>query len=197
MELSKKIQKLRKENNLTQEELAEKLFVTRTAISKWETGRGTPSIESLQQIANFFNVSLDSLLSSEEIIYLANNENQENIRNYTKFFEGLINILSILGILLPVYKVKIENIFYSIPLYQVKGLKQIIFLICPIILISCGILQLFNNGKNKINTLTHKLNIMVHAIEILILIIYSQPYAATLFFFLFLLKVVIIKKNLK
>lgn len=38
MDLSEKLQKLRKENNLTQEDLAKKLFVSRTAISKWETG---------------------------------------------------------------------------------------------------------------------------------------------------------------
>ena len=50
MELSEKIQKLRKEHNLTQEQLAEQLFVSRTAVSKWETGRGMPSMESLQMI---------------------------------------------------------------------------------------------------------------------------------------------------
>lgn len=51
MELSEKIQKLRKEHNMTQEQFAEKLFVSRTAVSKWETGRGMPSMESLQMIA--------------------------------------------------------------------------------------------------------------------------------------------------
>ena len=50
MEFNEKLQKLRKEQNLTQEELAEKLFVSRTAISKWESGRGYPSIDSLKVI---------------------------------------------------------------------------------------------------------------------------------------------------
>ena len=45
MELSEKIQKLRKEHNMTQEQFAEKLFVSRTAVSKWETGRGMPSMK--------------------------------------------------------------------------------------------------------------------------------------------------------
>lgn len=45
MELSEKLQELRKEKGLTQEELAEALFVSRTAISKWESGRGVPNIE--------------------------------------------------------------------------------------------------------------------------------------------------------
>ena len=48
MELSEKLQELRKEKGLTQEELAEALFVSRTAISKWESGRGVPNIESLK-----------------------------------------------------------------------------------------------------------------------------------------------------
>ena len=49
MEFSEKLQKLRKDRSLTQEELAEALFVSRTAISKWESGRGYPSIDSLKE----------------------------------------------------------------------------------------------------------------------------------------------------
>ena len=51
MEFNEKLQKLRTSEHLTQEELAEKLYVSRTAISKWESGRGYPSIESLKAIA--------------------------------------------------------------------------------------------------------------------------------------------------
>lgn len=68
MELSEKLQELRKEKGLTQEELAEALFVSRTAISKWESGRGVPNIESLKAISKFFSVSIDELLSGEEIL---------------------------------------------------------------------------------------------------------------------------------
>ena len=57
MEFNEKLQELRKKNNLTQEELAEKLYVSRTAISKWESGRGYPGIESLKAISKFFSVS--------------------------------------------------------------------------------------------------------------------------------------------
>ena len=48
MEFHEKLQELRKKKGLTQEELAEMLFVSRTAVSKWETGRGYPSIDSLK-----------------------------------------------------------------------------------------------------------------------------------------------------
>ena len=59
MEFGKKLQALRKSRDLTQEALAEQLYVSRTAISKWESGRGYPSIDSLKAIAGYFSVSLD------------------------------------------------------------------------------------------------------------------------------------------
>ena len=74
MELSEKLQELRKEKGLTQEELAEALFVSRTAISKWESGRGVANIESLKAISKFFSVSIDELLSGEEILKIADED---------------------------------------------------------------------------------------------------------------------------
>lgn len=58
MEFCEKLQELRKKRGLTQEELAEQLCVSRTAISKWESGRGYPSIDSLKAIAKYFSVSI-------------------------------------------------------------------------------------------------------------------------------------------
>jgi transcriptional regulator with XRE-family HTH domain len=54
MEFGEKLQELRKNKDMTQEELAEALYVSRTAISKWESGRGYPSIDSLKEISRFF-----------------------------------------------------------------------------------------------------------------------------------------------
>ena len=64
MEFGEKLQILRKEKQITQEELADSIFVSRTAVSKWESCRGYPSIESLKNIADFFSVSVDELLSN-------------------------------------------------------------------------------------------------------------------------------------
>ena len=60
MEFNEKLQELRKSRSLTQEELAEALFVSRTAVSKWESGRGYPSIDSLKEISRFFPLRLMS-----------------------------------------------------------------------------------------------------------------------------------------
>lgn len=74
MEFHEKLQILRKEKGLTQEELAEHLYVSRAAISKWESGRGYPNIDSLKAIAGFFSVTIDELLSSGEVLTLAEKE---------------------------------------------------------------------------------------------------------------------------
>ena len=67
MELHEKIRALRMQSGMTQEELAERIFVTRTAVSKWETGKGYPGIDSLKLLSELFHVSLDELISQEDI----------------------------------------------------------------------------------------------------------------------------------
>ena len=78
MEFHEKLQRLRKERGLTQEALAASLYVSRAAISKWESGRGYPSIDSLKAIAVFFSVTVDDLLSGDEILTLAKEEQKQH-----------------------------------------------------------------------------------------------------------------------
>ena len=66
MQFGEKLKQLRKEQHLTQEMLAEKLHVTRTAVSKWETGRGFPAIDSLKAIADLFDTTMDDLISDSD-----------------------------------------------------------------------------------------------------------------------------------
>ena len=79
MEFNEKLQELRKSRGLTQEELAKELFVSRTAVSKWESGRGYPNIESLKEISRYFSVSIDELICPDEIIVAAENERRDLI----------------------------------------------------------------------------------------------------------------------
>ena len=85
MELNKKIQELRKRKGLTQEELAEVLFVSRTAISKWESGRGYPNIESLKAISKFFGVTIDELLSGDELLTIAEKDTKQKEKHIDSF----------------------------------------------------------------------------------------------------------------
>lgn len=68
MEISQVVKENRKEQAMTQEQLAEKIFVSKKTISNWENGRTTPDIESLIRMANLFELSLDSLLLEGSVI---------------------------------------------------------------------------------------------------------------------------------
>ena len=65
MELKNIILKKRKEKNMTQEQLAEKLDVARQTVSKWETGEAIPDVNSLKKLANLLGFSIDAVLGIE------------------------------------------------------------------------------------------------------------------------------------
>lgn len=190
MELSEKIQKLRKEQGLTQEQFAEQLFVSRTAVSKWETGRGMPSMESLQMIARLFNITLDDLLRAEEVITIAENENKENISRFASLIDGIINITSIVGLLLPLYKVELNNVFYSVPLYQYEGWLAVLYWVFPIAMAICGIIQIILNKseREKTKRSVNVIGVTSNACAVFMLILGGQPYPAVMFFTLLLIK---------
>lgn len=96
MEFAKKLKELRKEKGLTQEELANQLFVSRTLISKYESGAIYPTKENAEKIAQFFNVSLSDLIDSNETISIALNDQETNLNKIHKVLSFLIIYLSTL-----------------------------------------------------------------------------------------------------
>ena len=103
MELNDKLAALRKEREWTQEQLADKLYVSRTAISKWESGRGYPSIDSLRAISMLFGVTIDDLLSGEELITLAEADGREKALNMRHLIFGLLDCMLALLFFLPFF----------------------------------------------------------------------------------------------
>ena len=103
MEFGEKLQKLRKDRGLTQEELAEALYVSRAAVSKWESGRGYPGIDSLKELSRFFGVTVDELLGADEILSAAEQEKERLIGRYTAFICGALDILTVILLFIPVF----------------------------------------------------------------------------------------------
>ena len=101
MEFHLKLQELRKKRGLTQEELAEAIFVSRTAVSKWESGKGYPGIESLKELSRFYSVSIDELLSADAVISLAEKENKIKLRSAYYLLFALVDVLHLAMIFLP------------------------------------------------------------------------------------------------
>ncbi|MBQ2439296.1 MAG: helix-turn-helix transcriptional regulator [Paludibacteraceae bacterium] len=95
MELGKQIYELRKKANLSQEQLAEKVGVSRQTISKWELGETAPDIKQAQILSQIFNISLDELTGNDtkEVIY-------EKVSNTEKLAGLIIKIIKIWGIII-------------------------------------------------------------------------------------------------
>ena len=94
MLFSEKLKMLRKESKLTQEELAEKLNVSRQAITKWESNEGLPDIENLKQISIMFNTTIDELVKEDKNIDLDIKKDvyfDEIEIDHTKHFDVHIN----------------------------------------------------------------------------------------------------------
>ena len=81
MQFNEKLKMLRKEKGFTQESLADKLNVSRQAITKWESGDGIPDIDNLKQISILFNTTIDELVKEDKDI------NLENKKNYSEIYE--------------------------------------------------------------------------------------------------------------
>ena len=97
MNLGNKIGYLRKKKNLSQEELAEMIGVTRQTISKWELGDTTPDINQAKMLAKIFDVSLDELTNND-----INNILVQKISNTERLAGITIGILKVMGIFLVV-----------------------------------------------------------------------------------------------
>jgi transcriptional regulator with XRE-family HTH domain len=131
---------------MTQEELAQTLYVSRTAVSKWESGRGYPSIDSLKELSSFFQVSIDDLLSGEVLISIAEKDHKAKLARIYGLLSAVIDISALLLILLPLYPASIGGQVYSVNLIEYAGIdKRFLFIywIMYAALIITGLLKLF------------------------------------------------------
>ena len=199
MEFNEKLQELRKARELTQEELAEALFVSRTAISKWESGRGYPSIDSLKQIANYFSISIDELLSGERLITIAENENRTNLKNMGNMLFGVVDIFSFIMIILPLYPNKIDDYIYSVNLFnytQTAIFNLVIMWSFYLALILIGISKILLTQLNieKGQKVITNISLVLGILAVLYLALTRDAYAITVVFVLLIIKVMLLFK---
>ena len=100
MNFKDNLKKLRKDNNLSQEELAEKLNVTRQSVSKWESGVAYPEMDKVIQICKMFNINIDDLLNKD---IKEANEIKESKNNINKYIDDILE-----------YVTKTVNVFSSL-----------------------------------------------------------------------------------
>ena len=199
MEFHEKLQELRKSRGLTQEELAEALYVSRTAISKWESGRGYPSIDSLKGISAYFSVTIDDLLSSEKLLFIAEKENKSNLQSMCDLLFGMIDVCACLLIVLPLYPNTVNGFIYSVNLFaytEVTPLNKIFHWILFLFLIACGItMAFFTKYKAPQNPkIITDISMGLHILTILFLALTRESYAIVVAFLLLMAKIMLLLK---
>jgi len=199
MTLGEKLKKLRTDKNLTQEELAEILFVSRTAISKWESGRGFPNIESLKAISKYFSVSLDELLSGEELIVLAEQEQRQKEKHIKDMIFGLLDCGMALLLFLPFFGQKADGVIIEVSLLALSDIQPYLksaYIAFAGIMVVLGIMTLaLQNCRQRLWTHSKSiLSLALSAVGVCLFIISQQPYAAVFVFAFLIIKTLMLIK---
>ena len=200
MEFNEKLQELRKQKGLTQEELAASLYVSRTAISKWESGRGYPNIESLKAIAKFFSVTVDELLSNDEVLTIAEEDSKQKEKYFRNLVYGLLDLCIVLLLFLPFFAEKTDGIIQSVSLISLDGVRTYLktaYFAVVVGMTVMGILTLTLQNCQVAAWIKSKttVSLTLGAISVLLFIISSQPYAAVFAFALLSIKVFMLIKR--
>ena len=193
MEFHEKLQELRKKNGLTQEQLAEKLYVSRAAVSKWESGRGYPSIDSLKAIAAFYSVSIDELLSGGELLTIAEDNQKQAAQRFRSFVFALLDLSAGMFLFLPLFGQQKVNMIRAVSLLSLTEIAfwlKAVYLIMTICLVLWGILTLLRQVSSGVTV-----SLLLSSAQMLLFILSSQPYASVLAFLLLAIKAFLLLKK--
>lgn len=193
MKFCEKLKELRRQKGLTQEELAAKLFVSRTAVSKWESGKGYPNIESLKAIACFFEITVDELLSGDELLTLAEEDTKQHKRHFKSLVFAFLDLSVALLLFLPFFAQTVNGTLYSVSLLKLTEIAPylkvayftLVFGIFFFGILTLALQTLENSLWLKVK---NKISLGLTLMGALLFVISLQPYAAV-----FLLSVLAIK----
>ena len=199
MEFNEKLQELRKARSLTQEELAEALYVSRTAISKWESGRGYPSIDSLKEISRFFSVTIDDLICPDEMITVAENDKREFVSKYVSLICCVLDALLAILVFIPAFGNGTDS-SGAVSLFGLTGISpwmKTLFIVIISIAILNGISGVIIVAFSKPVWNRHRLvtGVVLSILAVLVFIATRQPYAGIVCFAFLVIKGFLIAKT--
>ncbi|MBR4017767.1 MAG: helix-turn-helix transcriptional regulator [Oscillospiraceae bacterium] len=199
MELNEKLQELRKQKGITQGELAEQLYVSRTAVSKWESGRGYPNIDSLKAIARFFGITVDQLLSGEELLAIAEEDGRQKENRVRDLTFGLLDISIAMLFFLPFFGHRADGAVEGsslLALAEMANYLKIAYYTVVIGMILTGILTLAlqNCGQRIWIGSKRKLSLLLNTAGVVLFTVSLQPYAATFLLILLVIKALMLIK---
>lgn len=199
MDFQDKLKELRKNRGLTQEELAQALFVSRTAISKWESGKGYPNIDSLKAISKYFCVSLDDLLSTDEIITIAEEGGKQKERHLRNLVFGLLDCSIAMFLFLPFFGQRVDGVIQEVSVLMLTEEEiyiKIPYLIIVFSMTVWGILMLALQDCQVSFWLQKKdkISLGLGAVGALLFMISRQPYASAYLFLILVIQALMLIK---
>ena len=175
------------------------LFVSRTAISKWESGRGYPNIDSLKALAGFFGVTIDELLSGGELLTIAQEDTRKVENHYRDLVFGSLDCSLAMFFFLPFFGQNADGKIQAVSLLsfsEASAYLKTAYAALVIVMIGCGAATLALQNCRQAFWVRNKsrLSLLVNGAGALLFIISSQPYAAALLFIFLAIKVSMVLK---
>ena len=200
MEFNEKLLELRKQKGLTQDELAKSLYISRTAVSKWESGRGYPNIDSLKAISNYFGITVDELLSGDELLNIAEEDTKQKASHMRDLVYGLLDLCVVIFCFLPLFGQKTDTAVQAVSLLKLTEispyLKTSYFAIVIAIVLYGTVTLALQNCHHELWTKSKRIiSLILNALGALLFIISQQPYAAVFLFVFLIIKVLLLIKK--
>ena len=165
-----------------------------------KTRNSNPNIESLKAIAKFFSVTVDELLSTDEVLTIAEEDSKRKEKHFRDLIYGLLDICIALLLFLPFFAEDADGIIQSVSLIALDGVQpylKIAYLTVVIGTTVMGILTLTLQNCQAVVWVKSKttVSLALGAILVLLFMISSQPYAAAFAFVLLTIKALILIKR--
>lgn len=193
VKIGKFISDERKAKGYTQKQLSELLGISDKTISKWECGRGYPSIDSLKEISTFFSVTIDELLSGEKLFSIAEKENKSNMHNLCSILIGTIDLFHFLLIVLPLYPKSMKEYIASVNLFgyiETSAFNRMVYWVLFFLLMLIGAAEIIVTQLKieKVYKLVIAFSMLLGIAAVLFLALTGETYATALAFLLLVLK---------
>lgn len=199
MEFRDKLQDLRKSRKLTQERLADAINISRAAVSKWESGRGFPNIEALKNLARVFEVSVDELLSGDELIEAAERDNRNLRERMLGFIFGVFDALSLAFFFLPFFGERVGNFIHAVNWFQ-RTWDTWNGAAYALVFISMGVVGLVEIAMHAVDDARLRraariVSLSMHSVVVLLFCAAREPYFSAFLFLLLLAKMLLLLRK--
>ena len=165
-----------------------------------ETGRGYPNIDSLKAIARFFGVTIDELLSGDELLTIAEKDTEQKENHIRDLVFGLLDISVAVFFFLPLFGQKVNGIIQEVSLLSLTGIASYLRIAYFVVAIGIAVFGILTFALQKCQQLfwvrnKNRISLILNAVGVTLFIISKQPYATILLFVFLVIKGLMLIKS--